>query len=186
MSWACQCSSTSRSSAGKFGWAGTSVSAGAWVGGHRLVLAAALRCCVAAARTTRPLPCGRTAVPPRLPPASRRFRHRARDRSSAGCDGPDPPGSSRARRGPFFRGLPGDSRIIALGASSVSAAPVFRASTAATGIAAAPVCRSAASLHAPAPAVPATRKAGTVGRCGQPVVDPGQQPGPQRLAARPS
>jgi len=36
------------------------------------------------------------------------------DRSSAGCDGPDPPGSSRALVRPFFRGLPGDGRIVAL------------------------------------------------------------------------
>jgi hypothetical protein len=32
----------------------------------------------------------------------------------AGYDGPDPPGSSQAAPGPFFRKLPGDSRINAV------------------------------------------------------------------------
>ena len=94
------------------------------VGGHFLLgLSVSLRVrpWTRAARTTRPLPCGPTAVPPRLPPCSLALPLALRfglclglgGRSLAGCDGPDPPGSTGAAC-LFFRGLTGDGRVIAL------------------------------------------------------------------------
>ena len=102
---------------GYFGVPGTRVD------GHRCVLLGGARF---GARTTRPLPRGRTAVPPRLPPGP--------------CPGPSPatarqpamtgrtrPVLVRPRRDPFFRGLPGDSRIIATSAEAYLLPVVFRA-----------------------------------------------------------